>query len=345
MGTQFEQGHACIIGIGGDLPNTTTDALALASVLKDPGSCAYPPEQVQVLTAETATRDNVIQALEALASQTNDDSTVLIYFSGHGYQLSSSFVDSYHLLCHGYSTQNLKGTAVSGSEFTELLRDIPAKKLLVILDCCHAGGLSDLSDFQIAKSPLPPEAKKMFSKGDGRIIIGSSHAEELSYGGKPYSAFTHALLQGLYGEGTTKKDGYVRAMDLAMYTSRIVPTLTEDKQHPVLDIDKADNFVLAYYAGGDPQPKGLPPELARPPQIESTPSELSSNITQTTASGPGSVAIGGSAQGATITTGSHNTVGSYNVNQQGKYNINIGSTREESTINIGDTQMGDQKGE
>lgn len=255
MSNQFEHGHACIIGIGGDLPNTTTDASALADVLKDPGRCAYPPEQVQLLTAEAATRDNIIQALSDLAERADDDSTVLVYFSGHGHQLTSSFVDTYYLLCHGYSTQNLKGTAVGGSEFAALLGEIPAKKLLVILDCCHAGGLSDLSGFEIAKSPLPPEAEKMFSKGGGRIIIGSSQAEELSYGGKPYSAFTHALLQALHGEGTAKKDGYVRATDLAMYTSRIVPELTGDKQHPVLDIDNADNFVLAYYAGGEPQPK------------------------------------------------------------------------------------------
>ncbi|MEL7495854.1 MAG: caspase family protein, partial [Cyanobacteria bacterium J06554_11] len=199
-----------------------------------------------------------------------------------------------------------------------------------------AGGLSDFSDFQVAKSPLPPEAQKIFSKGDGRIIIGSSKADELSYGGKPYSAFTHALLQGFHGEGVSKKDGYVRATDLAMYASSIVPQLTKDLQHPVLDIDKADNFVLAYYAGGELQPKGLPPELASPPQIESTPGELSGNITQTTASGAGAVAISGNANGATIITGSNNTASTYNVNQQGKYNINIGSTRDASRINIGD---------
>ncbi|MEL6603109.1 MAG: caspase family protein [Cyanobacteria bacterium J06614_10] len=343
MGTQFKQGYACIIGIGGDLPNTITDAEALADVLKDPERCAYPPEQVQLLTAEAATCDKVTEALETLAKQADENATAIVYFSGHGHQLSNSIVDTYYLLCHGYSTENLKRTALSGSKFTALLQQIPAKKLLVILDCCHAGGLSDLSDFEITKSPLPPEAEKLFSKGKGRILICSSARDELSYGGNPYSAFTYALLKAMYGEGTAKKDGYVRATDLAMYTRQIVPTLTEDQQHPVLEINQADNFVLAYYAGGDPRPKGLPPELARPPQIESTPGELSGNITQTTASGAGSVAIGGSAQGATIITGSHNTVGSYNINQQGKYNINIGSTRKDATINIGDSKMGDQR--
>ena len=336
MSNQFQQGHACVIGIGGDLPNTTTDAVALADVLKDPERCAYPPDQVKLLTAESATRDNVIQSLESLASQTDDESTVIVYFSGHGHQLSSSIVDTYYLLCNGYSTQNLKETAIRGDEFTELLRNITAQKLMVILDCCHAGGLSDLSDFQIAKSPLPPEAAKMFSKGGGRIIIGSSHADELSYGGKPYSAFTHALLQGFHGEGSAQKDGYVRATDLAMYASRVVPALTNDKQHPVLDIDNADNFALAYYAGGELLPKGLPPELASKPHIEARPGELNGNIAQTIASGERSVAVGGSIQGSTIITGDGNVVGSGNVTQQGKYNINIGSTRDSSNINIGD---------
>ncbi|MFN5861203.1 MAG: caspase domain-containing protein, partial [Pseudanabaena sp.] len=212
MSDRFEQGHACVIGIGGDLPSTVNDALGFAKILKDPERCAYPESQVQALTGEQATRANIINALETLASTTNSESTVLVYFSGHGYQLTKP-IRSYYLMPHGYSTEDLSETAISGNEFAELLEAIPAQKLLVLLDCCHAGGLSDLSGFQIAKAPLPPEATKMFAKGGGRMIIGSSMPEELSFAAKPYSVFTYALIKGLCGEGAVKKDGYVRAKD------------------------------------------------------------------------------------------------------------------------------------
>lgn len=340
MSDRFEQGHACVIGIGGDLPSTAGDAKGLAKILQDPERCAYPKEQVHLLTGEQATRATIIAALETLANTTNAESTVLIYFSGHGYQVTKP-LKSYYLMPHGYSTEDLPETAISGSEFTDLLREIPAQKLLVGLDCCHAGGLSDVSGFQVAKAPLPPEAQRMFAKGGGRIMIGSSKPDELSYAGEPYSAFTYALIKGLCGAGAAKQDGYVRATDLAMYASQVVPTLTDDKQHPVLDIEKADNFILAYYAAGQLQPKGLPSELEHEPKIESRPGELDGQmiqITNTVASGDRAVAIGGNASGATIITGDSNTVGNNNVvqrvTQRGKYNVNLGSAQN---LHIGDT--------
>jgi hypothetical protein len=67
--------------------------------------------------------------------------------------------------------------------------------------------------------------------------------------------FTGALIEALCGQGVAKKDGYVRAADLAMYTRERVPGLTKEKQHPVLHFEKADNFVLAYYAGGEKEAK------------------------------------------------------------------------------------------
>jgi uncharacterized caspase-like protein len=157
MSERFEQGHACVIGIGGDLPTTVNDAKGLARILKDPERCAYPENQVQLLTEGQATRSNIVAALERLASTTNTESTVLIYFSGHGHLIKG--INSYYLMAHGYNTEQLAETALSGGEFTDLLREIPAQKLLVVLDCCHAGGLSDLSNFQVAKAPLPLRLK------------------------------------------------------------------------------------------------------------------------------------------------------------------------------------------
>lgn len=305
MSDRFEQGYACVIGVGGDLPNTVEDASGLANILTDPERCAYPADQVQLLTGEQANRSAVIAALERLAATAQPESTVLIYFSGHGYQLTQP-IRSYYLMPHGYSTENLSDTALSGSEFTDLLREIPAQRLLVLLDCCHAGGLGDLAGLEITKAPLPPEAQRMFAKGGGRILIGSSHANELSYAGRPYSAFTYALIQGLCGVGAAQQDGYVRATDLAMYASRIVPTLTNDKQHPVLDIAKADNFILGYYAAGDVQPKGLPPELAQPPRIQLEPEQARGNYV--VASGEQSIAIGRNANRSILITGAGNTI-------------------------------------
>ncbi len=261
----FTSGHALLIGVGGtDLPDTVTDAQGLAGILKDPERCAYPPAQVHLLTGAQAGRAAVLTALEALVQATDAQSTVLVYFSGHGYRVSGSSEATYYLLPHGYDTANLDQTAISGDEFTTRLRALPAQKLLLLLDCCHAGGIgaAKAPGLTLTKAPLPPEALTLLHEGRGRVLVASSQEEELSFAGKPYSAFTSALIEALCGVGVAKKDGYVRVADLALHTREVVPERTQKLQHPILHFEQADNFVLAYYAGGDPQPKGVPFEVA-----------------------------------------------------------------------------------
>jgi len=308
MSSLFTQGHACIVGVGSDLPNTIQDAEAIAALLKDPERCAYPPEQVQLLTGMQATRASILFGLERLASTTTTDSTVILYFSGHGYEFKSPIGAFYYLMPFGYNTTQLPTTAISGAEFTTALQAIPARKILVLLDCCHAGGLSDLENLglEVAKSPLPPEAQALFAKGQGHVIIASSKNGEISLAGRPYSAFTAALIEVLCGKGVAKADGYVRVTDLAMYAREVVPRRTRDQQHPILNFEQADNFVLAYYACGETQPKGLPFEGE--PETDFGPVEGRSQVVQAS----GAVAIGGSASSATIITGSGNVVGNNN---------------------------------
>jgi len=267
----FDQGHAIVVGVGADLPNTIGDAVGLTEILRDPERCAYPAGQIHLLTGEGASRNAILAALDTLAQSTNSQSTVLVYCSGHGYRAKASIGEAYYLLPYGYDVQRLNKTAISGQEFTDKLRAIPAQKLLLLLDCCHASGVGDAKapGLELAKSPLPPEATTLLAEGSGRVIIASSQEDELSFAGRPYSAFTLALIEALAGTGVAKKDGYVRVADVALHTRQVVPGRTRQRQHPILHFEQADNFVLAYYAGGDEQPKGLPFDVK--PEIEPEP--------------------------------------------------------------------------
>ncbi len=255
MGAAFEHGYAVVVGAGGDLPGTVRDADGLAEVLRDPDRCAYPPDQVKVLTDAKASRTAILDALTWLADRTVADpaATALVFFSGHGYEISR-----YYLLPHGYDMLDLAGTCIAGEDFTARLQAIAAKKLLVLLDCCHAGGMADAQGLPVAKSPAPPDLAAKLSVGSGRVILASSRKDELSYTGQPYSAFTGALIEALAGYGAFENDGYARVLDTTMWLGRQVPGRTSDKQHPIVKVSNLeDNFALAYYAGGEKQPKSL----------------------------------------------------------------------------------------
>ncbi len=107
MSELFTPGHACVIGVGGDLPNTVDDAIGLAQILTDPERCAYPKGQVSLLTQESAKREDILAALDRLAQSTTPNSTVIIYFSGHGYQVASPMGEAYYLMPFGSDVNKL----------------------------------------------------------------------------------------------------------------------------------------------------------------------------------------------------------------------------------------------
>ena len=251
----FVHGYALLVGVGADLPVTVQDATGLRDILIDTQRCAYPSNHVRLITEAQATRQGILDGLDWLIAQTQQDiaATALVYFSGHGGKLPR-----YHLVPYGYNPTALPSTAVSGAEFTDKLHAIQSQRLLVLLDCCHAGGMFEVKAPGFVKSPLPPELATILTAGSGRVVIASSRKNEVSYTGTPYSIFTQALREGLAGYGAAEQDSYANIADVAMYVGRMVSNRTSDRQHPILKLAATDNFAIAYYAGGEKSPQPLP---------------------------------------------------------------------------------------
>lgn len=255
MPSSFNHGYALLIGIGADLPVTIKDATGMRDILLDQQRCAYPASQVKLLTGTQARRQGVLDGLDWLIEQTQQDSesTAVVYFSGHG-----GLMPDYHLMPFGYRSDDITGTAISGVEFTDKLRVIQARKMLVLLDCCHAGGIAEVKAPSFIRSPAPPDINQVLAAGSGKVVIASSRGDEFSYTSTPYSIFTQALREALAGYGAAERDGYAYISDIAMYVGRVVPDRTSNRQHPILKFAHADNFAIAYYASGGKSPLPLP---------------------------------------------------------------------------------------
>ncbi len=288
MAELFTAGYALLIGVGGNLPVTVADATALNDLLIDQNHAAYPRRQVKLLVEAEAHREAILAAFDQLIEQVNNetDATVIVYYSGHGGRIERAGEEAeYYLVPHGYDASRRKETAISGAEFTQKIEAIKARKLLVILDCCHAAGqvkaseesLVKDSEESFVKSPLPPELLSVLDSGSGQVVVASSREEESSYIGAEYSIFTACLLEALKGRGAVNKDGFARILDVLIYLFKNVPTRAAKikpgiQQHPFLKkaFDLGDNFALCYYAGGD---KSVPGE-AEPPPVENVPTRL-----------------------------------------------------------------------
>ena len=150
------------------------------------------------------------------------------------------------------SDQTIALTAISGAEFTSLLRAIPARKVVVIFDCCHSGGVGQpkIAAASTLKTGLSEHYYEVLQAGRGRVILASSRSTELSYilSGANNSLFTKHLLAGLQG-GAPGPGGVIRIFDLFHYVQSRV-TAEQSNQHPIFKAEVEENFPVALYLGG-----------------------------------------------------------------------------------------------
>jgi hypothetical protein len=257
----MDNAHGLIVGIANyqainKLPPTVLkDAQDVHDLLVDPALCGYAPGNVQLLLDDAATQAAIRQALKELAERSNADSTVLLYISSHGGRVESGPQAGEYLLpvdARADSNRALAASSISGAELTAALGGIPSRKVVVIFDCCHSGGIGQPKDAAapVLKAGLPESYYDALKAGRGRVILASSRSVESSYvlPGAANSLFTQHLLAGLRG-GVPSDDGLIRIFDLFEY---VQPRVTGDQpnQHPVFKAEVEENFPLALYVGG-----------------------------------------------------------------------------------------------
>lgn len=265
----FDKGFAVVVGVGNDLPATVNDAHGIAQHLTDPEFCAYPQENVRLLTEQRASKQGILDALAWLADQTraNPDATAIVYFSGHGARTPE---EEFFLIPYdrGFrDPNNLANTALYVGDFQNALDALHSKRLLVLLDCCHGG--SGVSPALQSKGPSKEQFQEL-GRGQGRVVIASSDNHEKSYilPGARYSAFTGAVLEALAGRGAYPQDGYARVLPLISWVGQRVPELVHPyggQQHPIANLySLSRDFALGLYAGGGATPKHLSWSSANP---------------------------------------------------------------------------------
>lgn len=270
----FSNGHALVIGVGNyaehrlqdPLPTangeaiTVLDARGVAAALADPNVCAYPASQVTFLPPEQTTRQGMINALKKLASDTGKDDTVVIFFCGHG---SLGDDNEYY-----FGTQDVKlagnvfkqGTGLGKTEFLDLLRQIHAQKLLLIINACFSGNVGAVlapGDEGATLGAPPPADLRMqvLGTGEGRAIITASRSTQFSRFAKAASNtfFGKALIDALQGKGMPGGP-YIGLYELYDAVYRKVKQETDPYdpiQEPVLTIvDQVGPFPVALSGQG-----------------------------------------------------------------------------------------------
>ncbi len=294
MTQDFPNGYALLIGVDKNqvaawaLPDVAKDVAALKNVLVHPQRCAYRPENVRLLLGEQSSGDGIWDGLAWLGERLRQDqnATAVIYYSGHGFRDTHSSPPAYYLVPYDVTREGLRRKGLAAQQFAAEISALQPRRLLLILDCCHAAGLGakDIGDepspgFAISAIPsgLLMGAEKglagseegakgleLLATGAGRAVLSSSQGEESSYirADRSMSIFTYHLIEALTGHAQPQQGATeVLVSDVMSYVYRRVPESARkayDKpQTP--DYQVSGNFPVALLLGGQGLAKGLTP--------------------------------------------------------------------------------------
>lgn len=204
------------------------DAVALDALFSDTLG-----GQSVLLTDQDATRARIEAEFLSLRDTSPDD-TVVVGFSGHG-------SETHELVAHDTTLADIANTTIPLDLLQEWFVAIPAKRLILFLDCCFSGGIG-AKVLQIETKPRDLrsiDARLEQLAGAGRVIFTASSASEPAYehGRYGHGFLTYFLLEALRGTEEIIESG-----KLSLY--RLFDYVTERVQAAAHQIGRPQNPTL-----------------------------------------------------------------------------------------------------
>ena len=236
-GVQASVGALRVLGIGinhyphldahYNLHYSVADVTALAEALgKQGGGQPYSEVKTKLLTDDDATLSNLKFALRELKDSATENDVVVICLSGHGVIWQGNF----YFGSRDLDKADIPGTSLDWRDFTAALREVRAKRVLVLADTCQSAAIIGE---QAAGSD---ELARKLNKDAHRLVFTAATRNEQSFE-RPewgHGAFTLALLEALSGKADTAKNGNITFQELKDYVPARVAELTDNRQHPQL---------------------------------------------------------------------------------------------------------------
>ncbi|MEW6347755.1 MAG: caspase family protein [Thermodesulfobacteriota bacterium] len=239
--------HVLSIGAAtGALKFCDDDARSFARAVTD--KLSVPQQNVTLLTGSQGTKARFVQELKALAQKTQPEDLVLVYFSGHGTQIpdvapidEADGLDEAFVCYHDKQRltpgdPDLKNILFMDDEFAALMKQIPARRKVLIADSCHSGDirkdvsatltskyLEILTQDDIAKIKqdkelrvVPTDQSDQQPEGFGsymETLVAACAENQSSYEdrSKQRGLFTYWLLKNIEGGGGDLRSAFDRA--------------------------------------------------------------------------------------------------------------------------------------
>jgi len=219
-----------------DLKAVSKDAEAIKNLLVDPDCGCFPKGNVDVLEGEKASIPEIRVKLGSLSKKAGKDGLTFILFIGH------AVVTEYGpcFITHETNPDSIQDTALSKSLLSELMGRFKTNSLLVVFDCCHAGGFADILPQRIRAVPTPEDLFLDYT-GEGRVLLAAAGHDQKAVE-HDRGLLSLALEEGLGGKADRDNKGVVTVEDLEAYVKSRVSELGH--QEPKLTGHFTQGFAL-----------------------------------------------------------------------------------------------------
>ena len=220
------------------------DAEIMAKYLEKLGG--IPRSNIKLLTDDTATKSDIeAYAEDWLPRRVNQDSTVFIYYAGHGTP-DLRGREAYIVPYEGHP--DFPSKLYPLKRMYESLNKLPARDVIVMLDSCFSGAKGRSITREGARPITISIENPVLSGGKITVIAGSTGNQISSdYDKVQHGLFTYYLLRGIRGEADTNNNSVVELGELYHY----VKTNVSEKASLELNRDQTPVLLPSEDSAGD----------------------------------------------------------------------------------------------
>jgi helicase len=223
--------HGLFIGVDryvspliNELGGAVRDAEALHALFAD----NLGADNAALLTDDLVTRQALIAQFKDRLARVAPEDFVVITYAGHG-------SDDFFLLPHDADPDDLPSTALALDELVDLFREVPAKNVLLVLDCCFSGGAGArvFHHSPTTRSLQSAEEKLLRIANDGRVILtaADSSQEAIEDPVSGHGVLTGYLLEALRGPPEIVDGNNISMFRLLQFVVERVSSRAKDFAH------------------------------------------------------------------------------------------------------------------
>ncbi|TGV04837.1 WD40 domain-containing protein [Flavivirga rizhaonensis] len=266
--------HALLIGVSDyvgddiDLKYPVIDIDAMENALQLTTKNLFKETHIIKLATNIDQRPRkeiIKEAVEKIAKKSKAEDVFMVYMSGHGINWSdNNNISDFYFLTEdarftnkeAYNDEALrKSTTISTNEWVELIKKIPANKIVMVIDACGSG---QAVENLVTKRDIDSDQIKAIDRmkdRTGMFVISGSAANQVSYEASKYGQglLTYTLLKGMSGVAL-KENSKVDVSTLFNYAKDEVPRLAEDIggiQEPLVLFPKSGSFDIGILNSDD----------------------------------------------------------------------------------------------